>query len=88
MKTGAPSLHRALGPVDLLLLGVGCVVGAGIYILPGVAAAEYAGPAVTLAFVAAAAACGLTGLCYAELATAMPIAGASYGVSSVKQDDD
>ncbi|MFT8464249.1 amino acid permease [Acetobacter persici] len=78
IKTGASSLHRALGPVDLLLLGVGCVVGAGIYILPGVAAAEYAGPAVTLAFVAAAAACGLTGLCYAELATAMPIAGASY----------
>ncbi|MBB2166938.1 amino acid permease [Gluconacetobacter aggeris] len=76
------TLRRALGPVDLLLLGVGCVVGAGIYILPGVAAAEYAGPAVTLSFLAAGAACGLTGICYAELSTAMPIAGASYSYVS------
>lgn len=76
------TLRRALGPVDLVLLGVGCVVGAGIYILPGVAAAEYAGPAVTLSFLAAGAACGLTGICYAELSTAMPIAGASYSYVS------
>jgi basic amino acid/polyamine antiporter, APA family len=72
------ALHRTLGARDLVLLGIGCVVGAGIYILPGVAAADYAGPAVTIAFLLAGAGCLLTGLCYAELAAAMPEAGAAY----------
>lgn len=72
------ALHRTLGARDLVLLGIGCVVGAGIYILPGVAAAEYAGPAVTVAFLMAGIGCLLSGLCYAELAAALPEAGAAY----------
>src|SRR6185312_5577796 len=71
-------LKRALGPVHLLLLGIGCILGAGIYVLPGAAAAQFAGPAVMLSFVLAGAACALTALCYAELASVMPAAGASY----------
>lgn len=71
-------LKRALGPVHLLLLGIGCILGAGIYVLPGAAAAEFAGPAVMLSFVIAGAACALTALCYAELASVMPASGASY----------
>ena len=71
-------LKRALGPVQLLLLGIGCILGAGIYVLPGAAAAEFAGPAVMLSFIIAGAACALTALCYAELASVMPVSGASY----------
>ena len=71
-------LKRALGPIHLLLLGIGCILGAGIYVLPGAAAAEFAGPAVMLSFVIAGAACALTALCYAELASVMPASGASY----------
>lgn len=74
------SLERRLGPLSLLMMGIGSVVGAGIYVLPGLAAAEYAGPAVSLAFVLAAVSCGFTGLCYAELAAAVPAAmGGAYG---------
>ncbi|MFZ0501218.1 MAG: amino acid permease [Steroidobacteraceae bacterium] len=71
-------LKRALGPIHLLLLGIGCILGAGIYVLPGAAAAEFAGPAVMLSFVIAGVACALTALCYAELASVMPVSGASY----------
>ncbi len=71
-------LKRALGPIHLLLLGIGCILGAGIYVLPGTAAAEFAGPAVMLSFVIAGAACALTALCFAELASVMPVSGASY----------
>jgi APA family basic amino acid/polyamine antiporter len=71
-------LKRALGPFHLLLLGIGCILGAGIYVLPGAAAAEFAGPAVMLSFVIAGAACALTALCYAELASVIPVSGASY----------
>jgi basic amino acid/polyamine antiporter, APA family len=71
-------LKRALGPGHLLLLGIGCILGAGIYVLPGTAAAEFAGPAVMLSFVISGAACALTALCYAELSSVMPVSGASY----------
>jgi basic amino acid/polyamine antiporter, APA family len=71
-------LKRALGPVHLMLLGIGCILGAGIYVLPGAAAAQFAGPAVMLSFVLAGAACALTALCYAELASVMPASGAAY----------
>ena len=76
------SLHRQLGPFSLLMMGIGSVVGAGIYVLPGIAAAQYAGPAVSLSFVLAALSCGFIGLCYAELASALPQAmGGAYGYS-------
>lgn len=74
------TLHRQLGPFSLLMMGIGSVVGAGIYVLPGIAAAQYAGPAVSLSFVLAALSCGFIGLCYAELASALPQAmGGAYG---------
>jgi APA family basic amino acid/polyamine antiporter len=71
-------LARSLGPVQLVLLGIGCILGAGIYVMPGNAAANFAGPAVVLSFVIAGVACGLTGLCYAELASAIPVSGSAY----------
>jgi basic amino acid/polyamine antiporter, APA family len=71
-------LKRVLGPVHVMLLGIGFIVGAGIYVMPGAAAASFAGPAVIISFVIAAFACGLTGLCYAELASTLPVSGSSY----------
>lgn len=71
-------LKRTLGPVHLVLLGIGCILGAGIYVMPGNAAAHFAGPAVMLSFVIAGTVCALTALCYAELASAMPVSGSSY----------
>lgn len=71
-------LHRTLGPVQLLMLGIGCIVGAGVYVMTGAAAANYAGPAVIISFALAGLACALIALCYAELASVLPVSGASY----------
>jgi len=71
-------LKRALSAVDLTMLGVGAIIGAGIFVLTGQAAAQHAGPAVVLSFVAAAIACVFAGLCYAEMASMIPIAGSAY----------
>jgi APA family basic amino acid/polyamine antiporter len=71
------TLKRVLGPVDLVMLGVGAIIGAGIFGTIGVAAGE-AGPAVVLSFLVTAVACGLAGLCYAELTSVVPIAGSAY----------
>src|SRR5256884_6207 len=71
-------LKRTLGPWNLMFLGVGCIIGAGVYVMTGNAAAYFAGPGVILSFVIAGSACALTGLCYAELASAMPVSGSSY----------
>ncbi len=75
------SLKRSLGPANLVLFGVGCIIGAGIYVMTGNAAATYAGPAVLLSFVVAGLACAFAGLCYAELASTMPVAGSAYTYS-------
>src|SRR5881296_160264 len=72
------SLKRALGPLNLTTLGIGAVIGAGIFVLTGQAAAKYAGPAIVLSFVLAGAACAFAGLCYAEFASLIPIAGSAY----------
>ncbi|MGH8175708.1 MAG: amino acid permease [Steroidobacter sp.] len=77
-EAGSHGLKRTLGPANLLFLGIGCILGAGIYVMTGTAAANFAGPAVILSFLIAGSACALTGLCYAELASAMPVSGASY----------
>ena len=77
-ETQTNGLRKVLTPTSLVLLGIGCIVGAGIYVMIGPAAAYYAGPAVMLSFLLAGAACALTGLCYAELAAAIPAAGSSY----------
>jgi APA family basic amino acid/polyamine antiporter len=71
-------LKRVLGPWHLIFLGVGAIVGAGIFVITGQAAAEYAGPAVTLSFMLAGLTCAFAGLCYAEFASLIPIAGSAY----------
>ncbi len=75
---GKYNLRRSLGPVDLVLMGIGVIVGAGIFVLTGHAAAQIAGPAVVLSFIIAGAACAFAGLCYAELASMIPVAGSAY----------
>jgi basic amino acid/polyamine antiporter, APA family len=75
---GEPTLKRTLGAVNLTLLGVGAIIGAGIFVLTGTAAAQYAGPAIVLSFVLAGAGCLFAGLCYAEFASMIPIAGSAY----------
>ena len=72
------SLKRALGPFNLTTLGIGAVIGAGIFVLTGRAAAQYAGPAIVLSFVLAGIACAFAGLCYAEFAAMIPISGSAY----------
>jgi len=78
-ETGAHSeLSRSLGRWNLLSLGIGCIIGAGIFVVTGSAAANYAGPAVILSFLFAGLACAFAGLCYAELASMIPAAGSAY----------
>src|SRR6266849_1719518 len=72
------ALKRALGRWQLVALGIGAIIGAGIFTLTGVAASLYAGPAVTLAFIGAAIGCAFAGLCYSEFSTMIPIAGSAY----------
>lgn len=74
---GAP-LKRVLGPVDLTLLGIGAIIGTGIFVLTGQAAAMHAGPAVVLSMVVAGVASTLAALCYAEFASSVPVAGSAY----------
>jgi basic amino acid/polyamine antiporter, APA family len=74
-------LRRALGALDLVVFGIGVVVGTGIFVLTGIAAATKAGPAIPLSFVAAAIACTLAALCYAEFASTVPVAGSAYTFS-------
>ena len=75
------SLKRTLGPLNLVTLGVGAIIGAGIFVLTGQAAALYAGPAVPLSFVLTGIACAFAGLCYAEMASTVPVAGSAYTYS-------
>ncbi|MGC1783106.1 MAG: amino acid permease [Acidobacteriaceae bacterium] len=75
---GEHELKRALGPVNLITLGIGAVIGAGIFVLTGQAAAIHAGPAVALSFIMAGITCAFAGLCYAEFAALIPIAGSAY----------
>ena len=75
------SLKRTLGPVNLTLLGIGAIIGAGLFVRTAAAAAEHAGPAVTLSYIIAAIGCGFAGLCYAEFASSIPIAGSAYTYS-------
>ena len=74
-------LKRALGALDLTLLGIGAIVGAGIFVLTGVAAATKAGPAIVLSFVVSGFACAMAALCYAEFAAMIPVAGSAYSYS-------
>src|SRR5437764_835596 len=77
-EEGEHTLRRALGPLNLVALGIGAIIGAGIFVLTGEAAAEHAGPAIVLSFILAGIACAFAGLCYAEFASLIPIAGSAY----------
>src|SRR5262245_24709509 len=75
---GEHRLRRVLGPVSLTSLGVGAIIGAGIFVLTGLAANQYAGPGLALSFVVAGTGCALAALCYAEFASMVPVAGSAY----------
>ncbi len=77
-ETGEHSLKRVLGPINLIMLGVGAIIGAGIFVLTGSAAARYAGPGIVISYILAGVACAFAGLCYAEFASLIPIAGSAY----------
>src|SRR5271154_7080651 len=74
----AQQLKRALGPINLVLIGIGSIIGAGIFVIAGTAAAEHAGPAVLISFAIAGLGCLFAGLCYAEFASMIPESGSSY----------
>jgi APA family basic amino acid/polyamine antiporter len=71
-------LKRTLGALNLVLLGIGCIIGTGIFVLTGRAAAEFAGPAIMISFVITGILCAFVALCYAELASALPVSGSAY----------
>ena len=75
---GENRLRRVLGPIQLTSLGIGCVIGTGIFVLTGIAAHDKAGPALTLSFAVAGLACIMAALCYAEFASMVPVAGSAY----------
>jgi APA family basic amino acid/polyamine antiporter len=75
---GKHGLKRSLGPVSLVLIGIGVIIGAGIFVLTGHVAAQVAGPAIILSFILAAVACAFAGLCYAEFASMIPVSGSAY----------
>src|SRR5947209_17315604 len=77
-EAGAGTLRRELGPLALVTLGIGAVIGAGIFVLTGAVASQNSGPALTLSMVMAGVACAFAGLCYAELASMIPVAGSAY----------
>jgi len=80
-ETETSQLKRTLGPWNLVFLGIGCIIGAGIFVRTGNAAALHAGPAVLLSFLVAGIVCALAGLCYAELSSTLPVSGSAYTYS-------
>ena len=74
-------LKRSLGALNLVLLGIGCIIGTGIFVLTGLAAAKYSGPAIMVSFVITGTLCAFVALCYAELASALPVSGSAYSYS-------
>jgi len=77
-ETGEHSLRRALGPTNLITLGIGAIIGTGIFVLTGTATALHAGPAIVLSFTFVGLSCVFAGLCYAEFASMIPVAGSAY----------
>src|SRR5881275_3051911 len=80
-ETGVHSLKRTLGPVNLVMLGIGAIIGAGLFVRTAAAIADRSGPSVTLAFIVAGVGCAFAGLCYAEFASMIPVAGSAYTYS-------
>src|SRR5260370_26296020 len=71
-------LRRSLGPLPLTALGIGCIIGTGIFVLTGTAASQNAGPSLVLSMIISAVGCAFSGLCYAEFASMVPVAGSAY----------
>src|SRR3954469_12134614 len=80
-ETAASQLKRSLGPWNLVFLGIGCIIGAGIFVRTGTAAALHAGPAVLISYAIAGIICAFAGLCYAELSSTLPVSGSAYTYS-------
>lgn len=80
-ETGSHTLKRTLGAAGLIALGIGAIIGAGLFSITGMAAANHAGPAITISFIVAALGCLFAGLCYAEFASMIPVAGSAYTYS-------
>lgn len=80
-ETGSHTLKRTLGAGGLIALGIGAIIGAGLFSITGMAAANHAGPAITISFIVAALGCLFAGLCYAEFASMIPVAGSAYTYS-------
>src|SRR5213592_165214 len=80
-EVGEHSLKRSHGPVNLVMLGIGAIIGAGLFVRPAAAIADRAGPSVVLAFIVAGVGCAFAGLCYAEFASMIPVAGSAYTYS-------
>ena len=78
VEHGGRALRRSLTAWDLTLLGIGAIIGTGIFVLTGTAAANQAGPAITMSYLAAGLACAFAALCYAEFASMIPISGSAY----------
>lgn len=79
--SGEHTLKKSLGSWGLIALGIGAIIGAGLFSITGMAAANYAGPAIVISFIIAALGCGFAGLCYAEFASMIPVAGSAYTYS-------
>ena len=86
-EQGEGTLKKTLGPYGLIALGIGAIIGAELFSLTGIAAAENAGPAVTISFIVAAIGCAFAGLCYAEFASMIPVAGSAYTYSYAKMSE-
>jgi len=80
-EVGEHSLKRTLGPVNLVMLGIGAIIGAGLFVRTAAAIADRAGPSVVLGFIVAGIGCAFAGLCYAEFASMIPVAGSAYTYS-------
>lgn len=80
-KKESNELKRTLTAANLVTLGIGCIIGTGIFVLTGTAAANHAGPALTISFIISALGCVMVGLCYAEFAAMIPVSGSAYSYS-------
>ncbi len=85
---GENRLRRVLGPVALTSLGIGCIIGTGIFVLTGIAAHDKAGPALTVSYLLAGTACIFAALCYAEFASMVPVAGSAFTYWTVPSKTD
>src|SRR6185436_723603 len=80
-------LKRSLGAINLVLLGIGCIIGTGIFVLLGRASAQFAGPGIMISFVITGTLCAFVALCYAELASMLPVSGSAYSYSYVSMGE-